>query len=423
MRVVKNTLVYMAGHMANQAVAFFVLPVLTRYLSPEDYGSVALFTAFVGFAAPVVGMSMKIHIARNFFKATRERISEINWNTLIAVTADAALLLVAVLIMAVLFPGQVQSLIGLPEVWVVAALVTGWAQSVGSQYNTLLRVQARPVAFAAFEFGSAGLNLGLSLAFVVLCAWGWQGRSLGFVLSAAAAACFALVALRRMGYAQGQVDRGLMRHLYRVCLPLVPHAFAGQITLMSSRFFLNGMVGKEAVGLYAVGFTFGSLINVPLDAFNNAWTPWVFRRLADRSQRSDREIARVTLLVSLGLLALWVGIAAGAPLLLRFATNPSYYNARGFIGWVALAFVFQGMYVLVSPVLVDEGKTDSLAVISMTVAVVSLFLNFGLIAAVGAMGAAYTLAGCSLLRLLLVLGYIQRIRPMPWIGALSSRRQ
>lgn len=422
MRILKNALIYMGGAMANQAVALLVLPVLTKYLSPEDYGAVALFTAFVGFVAPVVGMSMKTHIARNFFKVTRERMADISWNALSAVTWNFGVLLVLGTVLSLVFPRQSEAISGLPTRWVVVALTVALAQSVSGHLTTFLRVQGRPLPYASFEFSSAALNLGLSLLLVISCGWGWQGRSTGLAVSAAAAAVVALVALRSMGYASGTVHGGLMRHLYRICLPLVPHAFAGQVTSMSSRFFLNGMAGKEAVGLYAVGSTFGALVNMPLDAFNNAWTPWVYKRLAARNSRSDLEIVRVTLLVSVGLMALWMLMAAGAPFVLRLVTDPRYHSASGFVAWVALAYVFQGIYVLLTPILIDEARTDALALISFVVAGASLGLNWSLIHLYGAMGAAYTLVTCSAIKLCLVFGYAQRIRPMPWSKPFNEER-
>lgn len=420
MRILKNALVYMGGSMANQAVALLVLPVLTKYLTPEDYGSVALFTAFVGFAGPVVGMSMKSHIARNFFKVARERMADISWNTLVAVTANFAALLALCVGVSLLFPAGVRGVVGLSTLWVAAGLLTAWAQSVSGHLTTFLRVQGRPLPYASFEFLFAGFNLGLSLFLVIAWGWGWQGRTAGFAVSATSAAVVALVALRRMGYATGSAERGLQRHLYRICLPLVPHALAGQVTTLSSRFFLNAIVNRQAVGLYSVGYTFGSLVNMPVDAFNNAWTPWIYKRLAARDARSDREIARVTLLVYGGIAALWLAMALGAPLLLKVFTNARYHGASVFVGWVALAYALQGMYILLTPILVDEARTDALALISLTVAGVSLGLNWGLIHLYGAMGAAFTLVVCAAMRFVLVFAYAQRVRPLPWLSAFSG---
>lgn len=417
LRILKNTLIYMAGAMANQAVALLVLPVLTRYLSPEEYGSVALFTALVGFAGPVVGMSMKTHIARNFFKTDKTRMADISWNALVGVSANLGVLVVVCFGMSLAFPSLSRSLTGLSIGWVAIALLVAWCQSVSGHLTTFLRVQGRPIPYAGFEFTFAALNLGLSLMFVIQLGWGWRGRSAGFALSAIGAAIVGALAMRQMGYASGRAEGGLMRHLYRICLPLVPHAFAGQITTMSSRLFLNGIAGKESVGLYAVGHSIGGLVNMPLDAFNNAWTPWVFKRLAARDSKSDQQIVRLTLLVSAGLISLWALMAAGAPFALRMLTNPRYHGAAEFVGWVAFGYVLQGIYGLLTPILIDEGKTDALALISMAVAVLSLGLNWLLIHFAGAIGAAYTLVACAGFRLLFVFGYAQRIRPMPWFDS------
>ncbi len=148
-------MIYMGGGMANQAVALAVLPILTRYLTPEDYGSVALFTAFMGFVAPVVGMSMKTHIARNYFKVPQKEMANISWNTLMAVSANFLLIAALLVGFSLSFPAQSQAVAGLSTAWIFVAALTAWAQSVSSHLTTFLRVQGRPFPYATFESTSA----------------------------------------------------------------------------------------------------------------------------------------------------------------------------------------------------------------------------------------------------------------------------
>lgn len=418
MRIVKNAMIYMAGSLANEAAAVIVLPILTRYLTPEEYGSAALFMTAYAFITPLVGMSMQTHINRNFFKVDREAMANVSYNAILGMLF-AFLALLALL--ACLTPSLghfIEAVVGISSGWVGVALIVALAASITSQFVSFLRIQARAVEFALFSFCPSLVIMALSILFVAVVHWGWQGRVAGFALGTIGTSVFAFVALRRMGFAKGRLDWQLLKGLFRISLPLVPHQISGKITAVSSRLFLNGLGSREAVGLYSVGFTFGSFLNMPIQAFLNAWSPWVFKSLAARDQKHDLQIVRLNYIVVVGLVAMWALIALVLPGLLRLLTSASYHGAGEFISWVALSFVFQGMYGLLVPILIDEARTDAIAVFTGTVAALSLPLNWGLILHYGAIGAAYTAVICEAVRFGLVFWYANRVRPMPWRLAL-----
>ena len=57
-RVVKNSLLYAVSTLLTKAVNFFLLPVLTVYLTPEDYGIVSLVQSFSNVASFIVAFSL-----------------------------------------------------------------------------------------------------------------------------------------------------------------------------------------------------------------------------------------------------------------------------------------------------------------------------------------------------------------------------
>lgn len=411
----------MSGSLANQAVGLLVLPVLTRYLSPDEYGSVALFTAFVTFSVTLIGMSFGTHINRNYFKVDKVQIAGISLNCLVGLLLNLGVSLLLLSVLGTGFRGWVERVLGIPVLWAAFGLLVAAALVVNQQFTAFLRIQEKAAFYAGFQVLTASANLGISLALVVVFSLGWQGRALGYAASAFGAATFAFGALHSMQLLRGRPDAQVLREIYRISLPLVPHSVAGQITIMGSRFFLNSLANRGAVGLYAVGHTFGSALYMPVDAFINAWTPWIFKRLAGGTLEDDKKVVRVIGAASAGLLAIWAGVVVLLPAVLRLLTAPAYHGSAGFIAWVAFAYVLQGVYALLLPILVDVGKTGGLAVVSGIVAIASLISNYAFISWFGAIGAAYALTLCSAIRLSGVVWFANRVRPMPWLSALSWR--
>src|SRR5690606_15586791 len=75
-RLKKSTLarsvgVYGLGNLFNSAVPFLLLPLLTRLLTREDYGLVAVFSALSTFVAPFCMLGLPTFLETQYFKAEK----------------------------------------------------------------------------------------------------------------------------------------------------------------------------------------------------------------------------------------------------------------------------------------------------------------------------------------------------------------
>src|SRR5690554_1415237 len=79
----RNAGIYTTTSILNNAIPFFLLPILTRYLSPADYGIVSMFGVLVSFVAPFTGLSVHGAIARMYYEKDIVDIKEYITNSLI----------------------------------------------------------------------------------------------------------------------------------------------------------------------------------------------------------------------------------------------------------------------------------------------------------------------------------------------------
>jgi len=75
-KLFKNTFIYTGTNVINKAIPFFLLPIMTRYLTPTDYGIVATFGVLLAIMTVFVGLSMNGAINVNFFKLNKEELKE-----------------------------------------------------------------------------------------------------------------------------------------------------------------------------------------------------------------------------------------------------------------------------------------------------------------------------------------------------------
>jgi O-antigen/teichoic acid export membrane protein len=65
--LLRSSTVYTLSTVINTAIPFLMMPVLTRYLAPTDYGIVAMFAVLVGIINPFVGLSLHGAVSVRYF--------------------------------------------------------------------------------------------------------------------------------------------------------------------------------------------------------------------------------------------------------------------------------------------------------------------------------------------------------------------
>ncbi len=404
-----HTGVYFGASVINRALPFALLPVLTRYLSPGEYGAIALYQAMVGVLIPLVGLDLHVNVTRMFFKIDRKALARLFGN-LIAVLSATLTIALLILGAAVAWRGD---LLGLPAGWTLSLPLVA-AMQVCNQLNLVrLRNQRRPFVYGALEIGATGLNAGLSVALVVM-GYGWQGRAMGIAIAAVIAGAVALSHLRRDGLLELNTDAETTRQALRVSIPMVPHALGSVAILYSDRLLLLHLSGAEAVGLYTVAYQIGLVVSLLNESVNKVWSPWIYQQLAAPNERRRYQIV----VLSYGLFALTALVAVGyglvAPILLGWLATPAYQVAGPFILWIALGYGLRGMYMVVFPYFVEAKRTELLAAFTLLAALLNIAANLVLIPRYGPLGAAQATAIAFGVQLVLTFTVARRVYPMPW---------
>src|SRR5262245_59638347 len=68
----RNAIIYGFGNVMARGVGFFLLPVYTRYLTPADYGLLALLDLTVDIAAMLFSKGLVSGVTRFYFKTSDE---------------------------------------------------------------------------------------------------------------------------------------------------------------------------------------------------------------------------------------------------------------------------------------------------------------------------------------------------------------
>ncbi len=387
--LVGSTLVYGLGSVAHRVVTFVLLPVLTRFLRPEEIGAsalldvmaactVALFSLGVGSSLTVVYGDTKAGAGKDAAVASALGLLGTSVLGLLALgLAGAPLVSVA--------------LFGSGERADLVLLALGTAAAMILQVPLQMRLQLE---------GRAARSVGLSVATTVLLVGGslvgvvLLGRGLRGLWEARLAANLLALALLALPLGLGRpfpFRWATAKDLVRFGLPMVPSFAAVFVLLQGNRYVLSWFRDLESVGVYAVGVQLGMALGLAVTPFSTAWTPY-FLTFRDRPAEAARAFSRVATYYVLGIGSLALLCYAGARAALLALTVPPFDAGFRVVGHAATAQLLLGAFNLLVPPCVFAREIGRSGAVQVLAALASIGLNVLLIPAFGLDGAGLALA-------------------------------
>lgn len=402
--------IYFITGVINKAIPFLLLPVMTRYLTPSEFGTVALYQTFLAVFLPIVGMSGNSHIVRSYFGDAREDLAEIIFHVLVAISIVALLTL---LVVWAVVPGS-EGIFEIPTAWLMVLPIVAFMQTVNKCNLTVYRCQHRAGVYGVLEILRTLVNIGITLWLVVGMGSGWEGRAAGIVSAAFLFGGLGFVLLMRADLVRFRFDLSRLKEIYRISLPLIFYGLGGAMIAVTDRFFINSMMGKEALGIYTVGYTFGALTLIITNAFNTSWSPWLQEQLSNVSRKKKYQIVRFTYLYKAAVVLVALVVTASSYLILPMMTDKAFHGATVVVLWVALGYAARGIYSMFYGYVIHVGKTTVFAWAMLAGGVVNIVGNYLLIPINGLQGAAQASILAWVFNYLIVWRYAAREYPMPW---------
>lgn len=409
-----NASIYLGSNIINAAIPFMLIPVLTRWLSPEEYGTVGMFTIAVSIFATIMGLSTHGAVGVRFFQLTPEKHRRYVFNCLaiLLMTCSASLLLIAVL------SHLLEQVFSLPSLWLIIAVLVSGCQFIINIKLSLWQVKKNPTRYGTFQIIQSLANAGLSLLLVISLSMGWVGRAWAIAVVSFLAAAVALYSLYSQNEVNTELNKDDMRDALKFGVPLMPHAIGALLTVSVDRLIVSQYLGIGAAGIYIVGIQIGMVIGVLSDALNKAFAPWLMEWLAGAKQDAVR-VVRLTYIAFLGLLSTATVLSFLIPYLLQFIAGDKYREAAHIAVYSAFGYAFVGMYYLVTNYVFFHGRTAKLSLITLSVGFVSIGLNLVLVRQMGLAGAGLAFLLASILSFFFTWLLAARLQPMPWFSGVS----
>lgn len=409
---------YAGANLLNAAIPFFLLPILTAYLSPADYGLLSLLQLYATIALPFFMLNAHGLISVDYYRVGKYGIGELNGTTL----SISAAVCVLVTLLVLPLGGRLAAELSAPAMWLMLVPSFCLLQVVPLLVSAIYQAQQRPRHYSYYKTGMTAANVALSIWFVVGLHEGWQGRMLAMFLANLLSSVIGLWLLDRNELFRLRFDARQAKALARFGLPLIPHAVAATLLAMSDRMMLARFVSLDETGRYTVAYQIASVLSLLFTSINQALAPSIFSELTEPSEGTRQRLVARSYKIMLAMLVLYVLFALTAPIAMKLVLNQRYHVSASLLALMGLGFLFQGFYFVVTNYIFFTKRTHFLSMLTGCSAVVSLGLNFILIPRLGSFGCGVTMAASWLLLFIGAWLMAHRVHPMPWFNSPTFQR-
>ena len=375
--------------------AALVTPLMTRLLDAPNFGEVAAANAVMQVLFVLAGFGLHQAIQKQYAEGGAVEPAKI---------LTAAIVGALVLTLLVDLTGPVWAeWVGFSGYTQPVRIAVLWAgtSAVTNTAIALLRSQDRLAAFSIVSLLQSVVAEVTSLVLVVI----FEATATMFLLGQLVLQVIATVValfLVRPAMLRAR-DRALLKKALVFGLPLVPAALCTFLLNSSDRLIIQSELGYTEVGRYQVAYNVGALPMLMLGLLNLNWMPRIFAfREADER---DAVVSASRDLLYLLLMPALIGLAVGAPLILRIWAPPEYRpdTLQLVHAIVLVSAIPYGAGLAATRSLMAVGSTGFIAIAQAVAAAANVALNLLLIPRWGLEGSAVaTLIAMSILHVMLL---------------------
>ena len=386
---VRHMAVYGIGSLLVKALGFLMLPFYTHFLGPTDYGILEILDLSMTLFSLVLGMGLVPAFLRCYAAAgsDEEKRTFVGTGCVFGFVSGLALIAVG----AGLIRPLTHLLFGasVPTTYVLisfAALVFNYMATLPRTY---LRALEASGTYVTFETIGIFALLFLNVFFIAVLKIGMVGVLWSsLIVASIQCAGFSIWTVRKTGI---RFDAPHLKRMLAFGAPLIVSNLGLFVLNFSDRFFLEHLRSLEVVGVYAVGYKFGFMMNYLF--VQPFFTMWQSRMYAIHNQPEHVAIfRRIFSLYSFGLIYAGLAMSLFGTEGVRLMAAPRFWGGQDVIPVVILSYVFYGLsyYAQLGLLLMD--RTRQVGVAGACAAGMNLALNYFLIKYFGMMGAAWATA-------------------------------
>lgn len=423
----RNTSIYIVTDALNKAIPFLLLPFLTHYLLPKDYGIITNFNVIIQILSVLCYSCTVAALPVMYYKLNKDELRLYVSNIIMLNTAVTLVISILLIISNGLIYGSLQ----LSLLYQIIGLIVVWFSSLTYINLILWRCEEKPLSFGKYQIYQSTFSALSTILLVIVFLMGWQGRVYSYLISATIFGIVSLYVLKMRGFLELSVSKKYMKHAFFFAVPLVPHALSFWLKSGVDKILLTDMYSLTENGLYSVSMTLGSIVTMVLLAFNNAYAPYLYKKLTyfDNNKNNigleKEKVKLVKLTYGIIILALilvffsyWISW-----FIIQYIYDISYSGSIKFLPYVMIGQFFYGGYLMFVCYFHHTFRTKLLGIITFLLSILQIVMSYLLMKWIDSTGVAIASTVVSFLTFFFVAIFAMKIYQLPWLFFINKKNE
>lgn len=385
-RLFRGSVIYGVGTILQRFIGILLLPFFTNELTTEDYGVISLISLVSIALTGVFNLGTSNSIGILYFKEVdHSKRPTIIWSTVILLMCVSTVWLLFFYIAAPKISLLVFEDARYSELFFLS--IIGLAISTtGEPFLAYLRMEEKSKHFSIQSLVVSLITTLSSILFILFFKWGAKGFILAGLVGQVSMVIFSFIYI--VPKIRFSFNSQIFGPLINIGFPSIFGLFAFLIIDYGDRQILQRFLGLSELGIYSVGYNFGMVVMVLVNAFSASWSPF-FMSFINRPEDARVVFGNVLkyYLIGFGFLSLF--FFGFAKLFLTIVVAPDYIAGYKVVGLVAVGYILRGSYLILLPALYFSKKLKLQSMIECSVAIVNIALNLWLVPVFGILGAAF----------------------------------
>ena len=368
----KGSVVLTIANVCTKAINFVLLPLYTKYLTPEQLGVSDSITTITSLIFPVLVLGLDSAYSAFYFDENTCRHKRAVFSSILLI-----LLVTSILpIISIIFANEISILLFNSSRYSIAVILALLGMSCNLWYlpfSIYLRVENRMTAFAIINVVASITMIASNIITVYALNMGASALIVSTLVTNIVMLLL-YVACSKYLPKLSDFDINLSKKMLKYSVPLVPMGISTWVLTASSRVMLLEFLGEESVGLYGIGSRFVSVVNVFTNSIYMAYTTFAF---SSKDEKNSKTVYVVILdTMNLFLTAGVFVVCIFSKEILAIMVDQQYYDAYILLPGLLFAQIFYAANTIVSYGLSFEKKSGMILLSVTVAAVISVILNF-----------------------------------------------
>lgn len=409
--LLQGALILAISNVVLKAINFFLLPLYTAYLTPEQLGINDAIANFTSLVYTLLVLSFDAAFSAFYYdkpdESHRQSVLSTVWFTLFGTSLVAMLLALFAEPLSIAIFGTQDYAMALRLSLMGVVLNLWWLP-----FSLDLRVRSKMGLYSIGTLTAATAMIALNVVFVVGFKMGYYSLILSSLLvNALELVLFGLFCGRRPRVSS--LSAPLLKSMFRYAIPMMPSGLAFWTLQLASTYIIMAFGTTADVGVYGVATRCSTAVNMISSAFFTSYTAYAFQKANEDPDAPKSFAVILSIYYVFFTIVCLVGSLLGKEIIGIMAAS-EYAGAATLLPGLMLGQMFYGLNQISSYGLSITKKPIYLAISVFVAAAFSLVANFVSIPLLGPLGASLTSTASYALLFALTTHFAQKHYPCPF---------